>query len=276
MDGLEATRVIRNLPGCATLPIVAMTANAFDEDRERCYAAGMSDFIGKPVDPEKLIATVRRWLAVAPVDGHAAPAAVFVPADLVAIAGLDAERGLKLLNGHLAVYRRLLRRYAADHGDDVSRLRERLSARDRKEARRLAHNLKGSSGNLGLVGVQRIAGELETAIRNGADPAILEPQTSALESELTSVCAAIIANVLDEDVITYAGQVDFDAVRTALAALAPLLAAADIQANEVFATHAPLLKAALGASGAEIERHILNFAYADALETVQRALRETA
>ncbi|WP_415036902.1 ATP-binding protein [Azonexus sp.] len=62
VDGLEATRRIRALPGLADLPIIAMTANAFAEDRQRCLAAGMNDFIAKPVKPEVLFATVRRWL----------------------------------------------------------------------------------------------------------------------------------------------------------------------------------------------------------------------
>ena len=62
MDGLEATRRIRALPDRQSLPIIAMTANAFAEDREQCFAAGMDDFITKPVKPEILFATVHRWL----------------------------------------------------------------------------------------------------------------------------------------------------------------------------------------------------------------------
>jgi two-component system sensor histidine kinase/response regulator len=63
LDGLEATRQIRQLPGYATRPIVAMTANAFDEDRNACLAAGMNDHVGKPVDPDQLYAVVEKWLA---------------------------------------------------------------------------------------------------------------------------------------------------------------------------------------------------------------------
>ena len=63
MDGLEATRCIRQIPGCENLPIVAMTANAFAQDKAACMAAGMNDFVAKPVDPDALFETMLKWLA---------------------------------------------------------------------------------------------------------------------------------------------------------------------------------------------------------------------
>jgi CheY-like chemotaxis protein len=64
MDGLDATRAIRRMPRHSATPILAMTANAFEEDRQRCLQAGMDDFIAKPVDPSLLYATLRKWIAV--------------------------------------------------------------------------------------------------------------------------------------------------------------------------------------------------------------------
>jgi two-component system sensor histidine kinase/response regulator len=63
MSGVDATRAIRALPGYANTPILAMTANAFDEDRQACLAAGMNDHIAKPIIPENLFASLAKWLA---------------------------------------------------------------------------------------------------------------------------------------------------------------------------------------------------------------------
>jgi len=66
LDGVDATRLIRKIPRLLTIPILAMTANAFAEDRKRCLDAGMNDFIAKPFDPNLLYSTLLRWLDAAP------------------------------------------------------------------------------------------------------------------------------------------------------------------------------------------------------------------
>ena len=74
MDGLAATRAIRRLPERNAVPILAMTANAFEEDRQACLAAGMNDHVAKPVDPDRLYATLLRWISGAASPGQAGPA----------------------------------------------------------------------------------------------------------------------------------------------------------------------------------------------------------
>jgi CheY-like chemotaxis protein len=66
MDGLDATQTLRGLPGWSKIPIVAMTANAFEEDRRACEAVGMSDFVAKPVNPGLLFSTLMKWLSATP------------------------------------------------------------------------------------------------------------------------------------------------------------------------------------------------------------------
>ncbi len=68
MDGLEATRVIRSSPGQDSFPILAMTANVFEEDRRACLDAGMNDFVAKPIIPKFLFSTIARWLPARPPD----------------------------------------------------------------------------------------------------------------------------------------------------------------------------------------------------------------
>ncbi|MBS2034449.1 response regulator [bacterium] len=140
MDGLEATRRAR--AEGHRLPILAMTANARQEDRERCLAAGMDDYLSKPINPEVLSQLLRRYLQPGTV-----PTGECLPEDLdfPAIEGVDCQAGLHRLGGNRRLYRSLLLQFARRQ-QSVS---ERLKLAEGQELKALVHTLKGAAGNLG-------------------------------------------------------------------------------------------------------------------------------
>jgi two-component system sensor histidine kinase/response regulator len=286
MDGLEATRAIRALPGGASVPIVAMTANVFDEDRRACIAAGMTDFVGKPVEPEQLFTTLRRCLPAQPSRPTAAdtPAPRTTPAPaadkyatlsrLAAIADLDATGGVRLLNGNVASYCRLLRLYAESYGATVGDLRRQLRADQHAEVQRCAHALKGVSANLRVTGVQQAAVALEAALGSGnATAEDLDQLAAQLAARYATICSALIAALepLPEAAGALPAGIDWAGARRLLGEIEALLAGAHLRAHQLVEENAALLHAALGDCGAELERQVRQFRYPEALEILRRA-----
>jgi len=192
-------------------------------------------------------------------------------AGLSAIEGLDVERGLKSLKGDPVAYLRLLRLYAVDHLDDVSRLREHFSCGDRAGVERLPHTLKSISGTLGAIGMQRIATELEAAIKNSHDANEIDQLASALEAESHRLMAAILAVLTQNATVHDAFEIDWMMVQQVLAELEPLLEEGNIRVNQLVEIHSALLSNALGPLANELEHRIDHFLYREASETINRA-----
>lgn len=165
MDGLEATRLIRGLPGRERLPIVAMTADVLTSDRTRCLAAGMDDFLPKPLVPAQFDAALERWIG----PRRAAPRASPPSATLQDIPGLDLEAGLNCVAGDVARFRRTLGRFAKLHRDYPGRIERALADRDYPAARLLAHQLKAAAAQIGAGALRQRAEALEHALRDMLD-----------------------------------------------------------------------------------------------------------
>jgi two-component system sensor histidine kinase/response regulator len=198
LDGLAATRLIRELPGRGETPILAMTANAFNEDRAACLEAGMNDHVGKPVDPERLFAALLHWLP-AHVPAPAAPTASAAADDaelrqrLAAIPGLDADWARTNLRGRFTRHAELLRKFADSHGETVAACRHHLAAGDFATAQGLAHTLKGTAGMLGATRLQGLATDLEAAIHQGRPAADVDALAAAAATEFETLARAVRA-----------------------------------------------------------------------------------
>ena len=187
MDGLEAARRIRALPAYAQTPILAMTANAFSEDRAEALGVGMNDHIPKPVDPAQLTRALATWLPQAvraeergSLQTGLTHGDVAELAPLRALPGLALDVGLRSCRGKVAQLRKLLLRFAADHAADMDKVRTDLAQQDWVAAERRVHTLKGVAGMLGWVMLQREAQAVEQLLKqHGTD---VQPVLQALPS----------------------------------------------------------------------------------------------
>ncbi|MCG2583728.1 response regulator [Massilia sp. TS11] len=261
LDGYAATRAIRARLDAKRLPIIALTAHALPEERERCLQEGMNDHIAKPIDPPTLYAALARWGArhILARPTPAAPEAAqpgFPP-----IAGLDVEAGLRRAGKQPDRYWRLLREFAATQADSGARLQALASGGDLAALRAAAHAAKGVAANVGALELAAVAGAIEQAGQAGAG--LLAAYAGQLARLLAAIEAALPAASDDADAAPASAD--------QLAALRALLVADDSRAEAMFAEQRAGLRAALGAAADTVEQAIAGFDYASALAALDQA-----
>ena len=275
MDGTEATRAIRSLPGWESMPILAMTANVFEDDRRACLGAGMNDFVPKPVDPPHLYATLLKWLAEAPVQ---APVQSPPPAAtgeerlandddlrrrLAAIPGLDLERGLKMIRGNVRKFSRLLVIFANGNQAHTERISALAASGDHSAIEFIAHSLTGSAGLLGATSVAETARALVSAVRGKAGGDTIPLLCANLGEALSSLIDGIRLATA-EDIAPVAIEVDPIRLETVLVQLENLLLQGEMAACDLAISETDLLRQALGNAAAPLLAQIESFDFENA------------
>ncbi|MDD2925116.1 PAS domain S-box protein [Rhodoferax sp.] len=165
MDGFEATAAIRKALGtdAKRIPIIAMTANAMQGDRELCLAAGMDDYLSKPIDPEQLRNLLEKWTTPATTDS---PPTAMETEVLPKSAGPHSIINFDLLHDYFGdepqIIKGMLELFQTTTSDLLVKLRSAIDTRDSNAICALAHEIKGSSSNIGIQSLALIASQLET------------------------------------------------------------------------------------------------------------------
>jgi signal transduction histidine kinase/DNA-binding response OmpR family regulator/HPt (histidine-containing phosphotransfer) domain-containing protein len=242
MDGLEATTRIRQFLSADRLPILAMTAHAYEAERQRCFDAGMNDHIAKPVDPAMLVSKLNRWLkpqASSPRSHEETSAAVApllagtLPPTLLPF-GLDAA--LVRVNGKRSLLRKLIIDFGDTFGDAIPTLRRQIADGELPEARRLAHTLKGVAGALELPLVADAAARIEGSIAQG-DLTDIDERIVTLESAILPAlsAAAELKGVPPMPLVAHSDErTDFSALMPKIAEIRDLLERRSLGARKAF------------------------------------------
>ena len=288
MDGMTATKLIRSDPKLQKLPIIAMTAHALAEERQRCLDAGMNDHVSKPIDPDALFATLARWVKRGKIPAPAERPAKQEPAKqettpgeevVPEIAGISIADGLKRVAGNKRLYRSLLSQFAEKQVDASSQISDALKSGDRQLAERLAHTVKGVAGTLGMTGIQVAAASIEKEIREqgSATPGLLQELASMLSSQAQAIRQALHETAPAQANGASKASFNGEAASAAIARLSTLLEASDGDAGEAFATLQDAVASRvdenlLSALGAAIS----DFDFEGAIAKLQEVAKETS
>lgn len=290
MDGETATRQLRQDPRLQDLPVIAMTANAMDADRQRCFAAGMNDHVPKPIEPAALWSALSRWIKPRPGLGQAAMPPLAGAAPVLAsvprltgwppvVQGLNTALGLQRALGKPALYADMLVRFVQAQSSVVAQIDAAIAAGNQGLAERLAHTLKSVAANIGAQEASEHAHALEQALRHqpadapsaqvlpllGALAAAMEPLVAGLQSwvDQSGAVSAAFAPVVAAQPSATADALGVDDVLTQLR---DLLSQDDPSATEFLQHNATILEAALGDGFATVQAQVRNFDFEQALE----------
>jgi PAS domain S-box-containing protein len=289
LDGHAATIELRKDARFDRLPVIAMTAHALAEIRERCLREGMQDYVSKPVEPEKLYATLARWIgSQLPPPPHfpppPAPESAAGPSlpGLSSLSGIDSAFGLRHVAGNTSLYVQLLDRFRGTQRDAGSAIRADFEAGRRMEAASRAHTLRGVAGNIGARELQTLAQAVEEGLtmassdrsRLASGVRALEAAVEATMHSLDSYFAEHAARAVQPltAAAPAAGAVLPADAQEALGQLAQLLAEFSGDATDYFENVRTQLAGVLDSAVlARLEQHLSRYEFEEARQLLPQA-----
>ncbi|SAL28937.1 response regulator [Caballeronia humi] len=204
LDGLEATRLIREDHRFAKLPVIAMTANASDADRQACLDAGMNDHVGKPIDVERLVAVLVAH-AASPQE-RAEPVASNAVSDDALIEPRDSI--IARFGGNVELIRSALSGFLAQGEQQLTQLAERVEAEDAPGSASILHAIKGASGTVGARGLWKLSSGLERELLDGGAIASVAENLAYLRQLLEESARELAARFTEEPTRAFAQPID--------------------------------------------------------------------
>lgn len=284
MDGYTATREIRKNPHFKDLPIIAMTANAMEGDKQKVLDAGMCDHISKPVNQAAMFATLCKWIhphqpagqqqdasnAVAVSAGNQSATGLFEHMNLP---GIDVRAGLATASHKEALYRRLLVKFRDVQGTFATLFAQARASSDDTAAQRCAHTLSGTAATIGAHQVHAAAAALEQACKQHASVETMDRLLATVLSELQPVIDGLQALGDDEGVapVVVAPEVDPEKLAIVREKLRGLLERGDADAIDLCEAHESLLQAAYPAHWQRLMECVRGFDFESALRWMESA-----
>jgi len=233
MDGYQASMELRRLG--YTLPIIAMTAKVFSDEKAKCQGAGMNAHIAKPIDPDNLFKTIAQFADVEYCENKI-NSYEFPP-----IEGIDTVTGLLRVAQNHQVYSDLLKRFSTTYKVFIPELRL-LLRNNREEAKRSLHTLKGTSGNIGAIGIYQLTDQMETVYLNNFEDNQGSKENSEefntlinqLEESLDAVICRIEHSLNEEKSVKEIQIIDLNNYLSQLITLVKLLKDADSEALDYY------------------------------------------